>query len=95
MHYKWIFTAIGNHGSARQKPSLQSSASLPEDRGQQKHNISDGDVNIDTKPAEVSEENGSNLDIFKGDMQGDAQVETAKSQQKKLQHSDHHGIAYS
>ena len=68
---------------------------MPEDRGQQKQNISDGDVNIDTKPTEVSEENESNLDTFKGDMQEDAQTETAKSQQKKLQHSDHHSIAYS
>ena len=88
---------IGNHGSTHQKPSLPSSESLPEGEGQQKYNTNDGDVNTDTKPAKVSEENEGNQNIFEGDVQEQPQTETAtaKSQQNKLQHSDHHGIVYS
>ena len=91
---KCVFNAIGNCGSAHQAPSLPSSASLPEGRGQLKHNTNDDDINVDTKPAEMSEENESNLNIF-GDVQENAQTGTAESQQKKLQNNDHHGIAYS
>ena len=69
---------------------------MPEDgdlhHQQQKCNTDGNDNDSDTKREEVFEENESNLDIFNNDVQEEALIkETAESQQKKMQHSDHHG----
>ena len=61
---------------------------------QQKCNTNGNDNDSDTKHEEVFEENESNLDIFDNDVQEEALKETAASQQKKIQHSDHHGNAH-
>ena len=59
---------------------------------QQKCNADGNDNDTDTKHEEVSEENEGNLDIF-DDVLEEA-PEATKSQQKKIQHSDHHGNAH-